>query len=318
MENNNCSHKYSKSWYEAFDLEDTRYYGVFLSGRERTVSVEPKRYKKTFGMPDEMKNVMEKRKGPLFHPAKKKVLDYNVNFALHEFFNVKRDWNKIQKPLISRFLSEVKGTNHRIIDDDLFQSGIVDFNEAAQNAQMRTLLSHEFAAIERNNLHVTLYSQFFHQLASQIDAILLQILTRNGYEDDIFNRSALYAFKGKNLENIKTLDGFAEYDKMYLIWNFIKHNSRSTFNALNSKFPELLKENDYTQGHFAWFLIEWTDELLDTILDGIERFFKEYCRLVFGEDATEASWNSEEYFHSMVYEEIASIHDPMGLRFGFY
>ena len=183
---------------------------------------------------------------------------------------------------------------------------------------MLTHLSHEYAAFERNNLHVTLYSQFFHQLASQINAILLQILTRNGYEGHIFNRTALYAFKGKNSENIRTLDGFAEYDKMYVIWNFIKHNSQSTFNALNSKFPELLKENNYTQGHFAWFLIKWTDDLLDTILDGLERFLKEYCRLVFGEDATEASWNFEEYFLSRVYGEIDEIQDPMGLRFGFY
>jgi hypothetical protein len=162
MENNNFSHKYSKGWYEAFDLADTRYYGVFLSGRDQAVSVEPKRYQKTMGMPDEMKKIMEKRKGPLFHPAKKKVFDYNVNFALNEFCGVKHEWNKIQKPLINRFLSEVKGTNYHHIDDDLFQSGIVDINEAIQNAQMQTLLSHEFAAIERKNLHVTLYSQFFH------------------------------------------------------------------------------------------------------------------------------------------------------------
>jgi hypothetical protein len=319
MKNSNYSHKYSKRWYQAFAEEDTRYYGVFLSGREGTVSVEPRRYQDTLGMPDEMKKVMEKRKGPLFHPAKKAELDYNVNFALHEFFKVKCDWNKIQKPLINRFLSEIKGTDCHLTDDDLFHSGIVDASEAAQNAQILTHLSHESAAYERNNLRDTLYSQFFHQLASQINAILFQILTRDGYDDDQFNRNVLYTYTaGKISENVKTFDGFAEYEKMCVIWNFIKHNTHSTFNAFNESFPDLLKENNYTQGHFAWFLIKWTDDLLDTILDGLERFFKEYCRLVFGEDAIEASWNYEEYFLFRVNEEIAEIQDPMGLRFGFY
>jgi len=318
MKNKNSSHKYSKKWYDAFSQEDIRFYGVFLSGQEKLLLVDPKRYKETIGLSDEIKKEMDKRTGALFRPSKKNFLDYNVNFALNELFNVKRNWNKIQKPIIKRLISEVKGTDYHHIDDDLYQSGIVDFTEAAQNAQMLTHLSHELAAIEQDNLHITLYSQFFHQLASQVDAILLQLLTRNGYEGDKFNRNVLYAFKGKNTENIRTLDGFIVYDKMYLIWNFLKHNSISTFNKLNEKFPELLTENTYIQGHFSWFLIKWSDDLLDSILDGIEIFFKEYCRLVFGENAIEASWNCEEYFLAGVYSEINEIQDPMGLRFGFY
>jgi hypothetical protein len=317
MENNNDSRKYSHDWYEAFRLEDTRYYGVFIKGRneERHILVDPKRYQKIFNIPEEMKKVMDIRKGPLFHPAKERILDYNVNFMLHNLAVIKREWAETHKLFINRFLSEITGKNYNLCDDDLFQCGIVDATEAADNARMATLLSHEYAKFKRENLYYSLYAQYFHQMASQIDAIILKTLMRNGYKGDKFNRNVFYTFKGQNKESIRSLDGFAGYEKMYAVWNFIKHNSLSTYDAVKDNFPVILKEGEYKQGELACFHVNFADDLIDSILTGEERFFKEYCRLVFGEDAREASWNSEEYFRSIVYGEIDEIQDPFGLRF---
>ena len=318
MENNNYSQKkYSKGWYEAFEVVDTRYYGVFIKGRNERecIRIEPERFKEVFGMPDDVKKAMDRRNGPLFCPAKKHIMDYNVNFVMNELAMIKREWNNVQKPFINRFLSEIKGKDYYHYDDDLFHSGIVDINEAIEHARVSTWLSHEYAAFKKNNLYSSLYAQYFHQMASHIDAILLQLLTRNGYEGDKFNRNVLYAFKGKNLENVRSLDGFVEYDKMYAVWNFIKHNSLSTFNAVKDSFPEILKKLEYNQGELACFLIDFNDKLIDSIFIGMKRFFEEYCRLVFREDAQEAKWNSEEYLLSIVQEEINGIQDPFGLRY---
>jgi hypothetical protein len=83
-------------------------------------------------------------------------------------------------------------------------------------------------------------------MVSQIEALTLKVLTLNGYEGDKFNRNILYAFKGNKQESVRALDGFREYDKMYAILNFLKHNSLSTFNVLKENFNDVLKEDDYT------------------------------------------------------------------------
>ena len=320
MENKKNSQKYSRSWYGSFDLEDTRYYGVFIKGNgdKQVVSVDPKRFQHIFNLPSEIKKMMDKRKGPLFHPAKKSMLDYNVNVIRKDIDIIKKEWNKTYKPFIRRFLEEIKGKNFNYLEDDNLHSGIVSFDEAINNARIFSWMSHEFAELEKKQLFQSLYSQYFHQLVSQIDASILRILTINGYEGDIFNRNVLYAFKGNKPEKIKLLDGFTAYDRMYSIWNFLKHNSLSTFNTLKNTFPEVLKEIEYKQGDLACFIINFTEDLIDSLLDGVRIFFIEYCCLVFDEDPQEAKWNSEEYFRSIVYNEIEEIQDPFGLRYSFY
>jgi hypothetical protein len=303
--------------YDDFDVADTRYYGLFLKGRDKSkyVLIDPKRFQEILALPDEIKSIMDKRNTPLFRPAKKSILDYNVNFLLQELGIVIRGWNNEQKPFIKRFLSEINGSEYHFSDDDLFQSGILDTDEAIDSARMKTWFSHSYAEFKRSNLFSSLYAQYFHQMASHIDAILLQLLTRNGYEGDKFNRNILYALKGKNSENVRSLGGFTEYDKMYSIWNFLKHNSMSTFNSLREGFPQVLKTHEYEQGNLACFLINFSDELITSIFSGMKLFFEEYCRLVFGENAKEAFWNSDEYFLAIVRNEIDEINDPMGLRF---
>jgi hypothetical protein len=261
---------------------------------------------------------MDKRKGALFHPAKKSILDYNVNIIRQDLDNIKKEWDHTYKPFIQRFLDEIKGKDFHHYDDDNLHSGIVSFEEAIDNARMLSWLSHGYAEFKKNQLFHSLYAQYFHQLVSQIDAIILRVLTNNGYEGDKFNRNVLYAFKGNKPENIQNLDGFTDYDKMYTIWNFIKHNSLSTYKAVKDNFPEVLKADEYKQGELACFFIIFTNELIDLILDGVKRFLIEYCRLVFGENPQEALWNSEEYFLSVVYSEIKEFQDPLGLRYSFY
>jgi hypothetical protein len=80
----------------------------------------------------------------------------------------------------------------------------------------------------------------------------------------------------------------------------------------------MLKEGEYKQGELACFFVNFTDEFIDSVLNGVERFLTEYCRLVFDEDSQEALWNSEEYFLSRAYGEIDEIQAPFGLRYGFY
>jgi len=321
MNNTDHSRKFTNQWYESLNLDDTRYYGVFLKGTKesRFILIDPVRWLKVFNADNEvkenMKAVMAKRNGPLFQPKRKAVFDYNINVMLSKLDEIRREWDKTNKPIINRVLSEICGKFFTPYDDDLAQIGILNADEAVTNARMKTFFSHEFAELRKKELYYSLYAQYFHQMVSQIEALCIRVLTQNGFELDTFCRNDLYVFKGNKQELVRDLDGFKDFDKMYAIWNFLKHNSLSTFNVLKTGFPDVLLEGDYTQGELACFHVNFTDELISSIFDGADRFFKGYCRLVFGEDELEAMWNSEEHFLQNVYREIENGQNPLGLPF---
>ncbi|GHV82268.1 hypothetical protein AGMMS49991_08260 [Spirochaetia bacterium] len=315
MKKNSNSRDFDPSRYESYDLCDTRYYGVFLKGPrdDQRTFIDPKRWQKLFNLPKAVKTVMDKRKGPLFQPARKMKQDYNVNCMLNDLAEIRRDWEETNKPIINRVLSEISGKLFIPGVDDLYQSGIIDFTEAATRATMKNWISSSVAETMKNKLFNSLRAQFFHQMVSQVEALLIKTLTKNGYEKDKFDRTVFYTFKGAKEENIRELDGFAEYDKMYAIWHFIKHNSLSTFTCLKTKFPDTLKKSDYIQGEIACFYVDFNDTLIDTIFSGVEKFITGYCHIVFGEDAEEAAWNSEEFFKDIVFREIRELEDPFGI-----
>jgi len=448
MENSKTPRKYSTEWYNTFLFDqDTRYYGVFMKGKDeaRYILIDPIRYQKMFHVSDaeikeNMKEVMSKRVGPLFRPAKKRYFDYNINVVKDELTKIKRHWERDLKPLIARILSEICGKQFFSgdgADYELLHSGIIDHEEAMERAMMKTQLSKSFAESKRNELYESLYSMYFHQLASQIEGVILKILTRNGYEEETFSRKQFYEFRPNLEEEVHGLNGHAEFDKLYTIWCFLKHNSLSMYKALKEKFPAVLKEEAYEQkkaayeqgekaiyeimrakfpetlkteaygqgdyavyvalqtkcpealksevlksevyeqgvvamykallsrfpelqkevcsqgdieiytalltkfpdlqyeqremafrhalrnqgfpsgifeqGEMAWRFVEFSDDLIQSILTGIEHFLIEYCRLVFGENELEASWNSEEHFYKNAMRVIRKEQDPMGI-----
>jgi len=102
------------------------------------------------------------------------------------------------------------------------------------------------------------------------------------------------------------------------------------YTALLTKFPGLEYEQEemarrkalrdegipsgvFEQGEMAWRFVEFSDELIESILTGVERFLIEYCRLVFGENELEARWNSEEHFYKNAMRVIRKEQDPMGI-----
>ena len=315
MKRNSHSRNFNPAQYKSYDSTDTRYYGVFFKGQGKSqrILIDPIRYKKKIGISEKMKKVMDKRTGPFFRPAKKHTLDYTVNTMLKDLAEIQQRWERTNKPWIDRILSEICGKVYTIADDDLAMSGILEPDEAATNANTKTFFSHLSAEYESDIIYHSLYAEFFHQMVSQIEALFVKALTSNGYEKDFFCRNKLYKSKYFNKDIISDLKGFSEYNKMYTIWNCIKHNSLSAFSKLRDNFPELLKKDEYSQGEIACFYIKFDNKLIESILVGVETFIKEYCHLVFKEDLDEASWNSEEYFTQNVYDEIRNIVNPLGI-----
>lgn len=162
----------------------------------------------------------------------------------------------------------------------------------------------------------SLFASFIHQMASQIEAVTVLVLSKQNVIIDRFDRNTLYATAAGNSRKVTELPSFRYYDKLYCLWNFIKHNSLSTYKKVSSKYPDLIREGDeYKQGFPAFYIITFTDELIIELLNGCSSFFMEYCELVYKENYDEAQWNYGKYFADMVDEQIELVTNPLDLPF---
>ena len=69
----------------------------------------------------------------------------------------------------------------------------------------------------------------------------------------------------------------------------------------------------YRQGDLAIQYLNISDQLILELMEGCSAFFREYCELVFSESYAEAQWNYGRYFTSIVYDEIETYTNPLGL-----
>jgi hypothetical protein len=299
--------------------DDTRYYGVFISktGDKKRIKIDVKRYGKKIGLSEKQLDIMKARRTHYYFPSKKQREDYNCNLIIPLIEDILNEWEKDYMPLIEKEIKAIKAKEYTPSDDDLFICGIIDHEEACTNALMRNIRAEAKAQEKKVKIYMSLYAQFFHQMVARIEAQTIKMLSNNGFSGDRFYRNNLYHFKGMTYERIKDLDGFKSYDKMYLIWHFIKHNSLSTYNEVNENYPEVLAKlkagAKYKAGDMAYWYISFNNELITNILKGVSEFFKNYCKFVFKEDYDRAQWDYEEYFVARTNEEIETIRNPLGL-----
>lgn len=293
---------------------DTRFYGVFIFGKARRIKIDPIRYDKRIGLGEQQKEIMAKRKTHYFYPTKRNYSDYNCNIFRSEIAEIKSKWKNEHKPIVDAAIAKIKSKKYSPGDDYKLMCGISGPAAANARAQWATIMSEREAEHKRFGLKTSMYAQFFHLMVSRIEAITVYVLTQNGYEKDRFDRNALYTFKGNTQESISKLAGFKDYDKMYCIWNFIKHNSLSTYSTLYSNYPEVLKNKaQYAQGDLAIYFVDLNEQLILSLWDGIALFFDEYCKLIFNEDTESANWNYDQYFLDRVNDKIENFTNPLGL-----
>ena len=150
-------------------------------------------------------------------------------------------------------------------------------------------------------------------MVSRIEAITVYVLARNGKNVDHFDRNALYDYAGET-GTARDLPHYKYHDKLYCVWNFIKHNSASTYKTLKERYPEVLYDVEFQQGHIAASYVNFSEVLILELLDGCAEFFKEYCERVYHEDYEQAQWNYERYFYDIACNEKKSLEDPLGLN----
>ena len=304
--------------FETFDNTDTRYYGVWTRGKgaENDVKIDPKRFiESTYTtLTPEQLAIINKRHSHYFHPKKKTYLSYHCNVFCEDITKIKNKWITHFQPLIHLAIERIKKPSELTPGDcDLYNCGILESDEVSIWCNFNNMSNRMKYREECYEIVVSLYAQFLHLLASQIEAITVKILTEENAVTDHFDRNSLYGTAVGKKTTVEQLPSFKFYDKLYCIWNFIKHNSKSTYEKLKEKYPESLIQNEYTQGNLAIHYLDLNDELIIELMDGCIEFFKEYCELVFEEKYEEAQWNYGEYFLGRVNDTIEDFTNPLGL-----
>lgn len=305
--------------YEKFKYDDTRYYGLFYRKEKKgfDVKIDPKRLQKATGyiFTDAEKKIINRRKTHYFYPQKRAYFDYSCNLIAVCIQNIREYWENHYRNLIRYALSRIERPEKTTTGDcDLFTRGVLEIDEAQMWANFENVKNESNYRWECDMAVRSLYAQFIHQMASQIEAVTVTVLTRMNAIEKQFNRNILYATAVGKTKKVTELPSFSYYDKLYNIWNFIKHNSQSTYEKLKETFPEVLSQKrEYHQGDLAYCYLNFSEELILELLDGCDAFFKEYCELVIDENYEEAQWNYGDYFLELVHDAREMITNPMGL-----
>ncbi len=305
------SKRIKKDYSKLVHAYDTlEYFGVLMkNGRAR---IDTKRYKKIFGcLPS---NSIEHRKTAYYIPTKIHRYDYMVNIFVDTIKKIKSQWNNE----FSRTVNSIKTPKEYEDDARLgyLSDGILEYDEACE----RAILAGDKRADQYKFIIKSIYSQFFQQMMSQIDALCLKIITNNGYKEKNFTREKFDTFiQGKQDKNssISFVDFkyYYIYDKAYRTWNFLKHNSLKSYNQLKEKYSEMIYDpySKYENGNSALSVLKIDEQFILKTLDELPMFFIEICEKGFNENIDNAEWDYDDYFIEQAESSIEMIINPLGL-----
>lgn len=285
------------------------YYGLFF--KSNRVRLDTKRYKKFFKLPNKK---IEQRKTVYYTPTRIHRYDYMSN----KFRDMLKDLKILWINEFSRAIHIIKTPKQ--VEDDVrvsnLMDGILDYDEACASGI--------FASLKREKPYKfvikSIYAQFFQQMMAQIDALCLRVIVSQGYKNDDFSKKLFDTFiQGKQVGNDKIdFFGYAHYgiyDRAYLVWNFLKHNSLRSYEELKRKYPEMIYDPDskYENGDLSLSVLKIDENFIINCLDNMHNFFDEVCIRGFGENPDDAEWDYDDYFMNQVDDEIECLTNPLGL-----
>ena len=193
--------------------------------------------------------------------------------------------------------------------------GVLDYDEAGMTGL--------FAGIKRQNQYrfviKSIYAQFFQQMMAEINALSLRVMVSQGYKSEDFSKKAFDIFiQGKQKSNqiqFPDFDNYYIFDRAYLVWNFLKHNSLRSYDELKRKYPEMIYDpnNNYKNGDLALTVLKIDERYILDCLENLHKFFDEVCERGFDENVKDAKWDYDDYFIKQVDLEIEGITNPLGL-----
>ncbi|XMB85842.1 hypothetical protein RJG79_10595 [Mycoplasmatota bacterium WC44] len=295
--------------YDLYTYDDAEFYGL-LRHKNGRYKIDTKRMKcgSLFRLDDKMLNVMENRSTKYFFPKHQHKHDYAINVFRDKLNILISDWNTEYKPMISKIKSpdDVEDSTRM----HYISTGVYEYDEVGFKGLM--------AGLRRKRKYVDIiagfYSQYILQMTSIVEATTIQVLSERGVYVDKFNRDTLYRWYMNCTDyDIRKLDSFKAYDKIYSLWNFLKHNSLSTYETMVKVCPEMLGDAEFSpsNGILAIKYVEFEEDMITKLLSNLIAFFEDICEKCFNEEPEESKWNYDNYFLQILQDDIDMWNNPI-------
>lgn len=298
-----------------YPYEWSEYYGLFKTKSKR-VAVDPVRMQKMLKcFSDKQLQVMNRRNTTYFHPEKRHRNDYFSNCFVDELDDIIKCFKEAYKPIIDKSVENIKKIKELYPGDYInLQCGISGPMSAQMWANIQNMENERKVEYKKYELYTSQYAQFFHYMASRIEAKTVELYSRIHPDMKDWSRDKLYDNINTKNESSRNLKSFKYHDELYLIWNFLKHNNLSTYEKLKERYPNVLLDCEYKSGDLAIRYLILNEKIIMNLLKGTKQFFIEWCELNLNEKYSEAHWNFDDYFTRLVKDEIEVFTNPLGLE----
>lgn len=294
--------------YDKYDYYNKEYYGILVK-KDRT-RIDVKRMMNTCDLDENIYEFMNKpRKTVYFMPDRIKRHDYMINIFRDTINSQKAIWTNEMIPVIRKIETPSEVANNARTGY-FMQTGIMEHDEL----QIYAGIESNKREYHYNQVIYLLVVQFVHQYVSSIEAVTLKVISRNGYQNERFSRNELDAFvQGKANIKLSNIEHYDKYDRLYIVWHFLKHNSIDLYNKIQ-KYPEILvKNHKFENGDMAMDVLKINLDFVDNMFFDLIRFFEKLCEKVFNEDIETSKWNYDGYFREHVNDLIEEYNNPLGL-----
>lgn len=308
-------HKVQRFDYRKIEQADDcyQYYEFFgIHPKHGRLRIDTKRFKKILVSLSAEKfwhaGMSETRQTVYLMPSKIRRHDYCVNIARDILFALKGDWEEEYKPLLGSVKSP-KDIYEQSRISSLMSTGCSDdYGEIETDA----LLEAAQRMKDYERIIRSLYFQFVCKLCSEVERIMLLLITNLGYSRTAFEKKDFDSFtdqlKGaSNPIKLSNIKNYPSLDKLRKINNFLKHNTVSAYKKLKKRDATMVVNEiagkPYTNGMFAGDWIVINGNYIDETIENLVIFFEDYCHTFCGEDLEKSKWDYDEYF-KLVYKQL--------------
>ena len=291
--------------------ESEEYYGIHRDGARVKIDIKRMKKIKSSGVPEEVLEAASNipRNTTYFLPKKIHRDDYVCNQFRDKLTELARQWGEI-KGAFSKILSpqdvEAQVRAERLAD------GIMEYEEAD--------IAGKLAGIKRTSTYYKLWvsqcAQFIHQMAVELDALLLRKCVYLGFAEKEVTRGKMHTYLNgtmKGCARVEELAGYDIYTKFFTVWNMLKHNSEDLFDKLQKNYPDMLLTDHYRNGELSQYYLKIGNDYIESMFSDLVPFYENLCREFFGENPAEAKWNYDDYFVSIVKDTIEAITNPFDI-----
>lgn len=310
---NRTKHDYSKYAGKWNDVEipstDEKYYGLHREGNR--VKIDVKRMKKVgvLEIPDEVFEMVSAipRNTIYFLPKRVHRHDYVVNQFRDKLVELRISWNEFKTAF-----SAIESPSDKAlrVTTEQINLGYSDYEEASISG----IIAGAKRSSTYNKLWVSQCAQFIHQMATELDALMLRKCVYLGYARKDVTRGSMHDYLNGTMKGrmqVEKLFGYDTYSKFFMIWNMLKHNSEDLFEKMQKNYPDMLLTSTYRNGELSQYYMKIGNEYIEEMLDKLLEFYEALCRDVFEENIDYAAWNYDDYFADKVKKAIEDLTNPL-------